>query len=35
LIGGFLSALSMMVMYGPAATIYRQLAQPATAEVFS
>lgn len=34
-IGGFLSALSMMVMYGPAATIYRELAQPATAEVFS
>lgn len=34
-IGGFLSALSLMVMYGPAATIYRELAQPATAEVFS
>lgn len=35
IIGGFISALSLMVMYAPAATIYRELAQPAAAEVFS
>jgi hypothetical protein len=34
-LGGFLSALALMVMYAPAATIYREIAQPATAEVFS
>jgi hypothetical protein len=34
-LGGFLSALALMVMYAPAATIYRDVAQPATAEVFS
>ena len=34
-LGGFLSALALMVMYAPAATIYRDIAQPATAEVFS
>ena len=34
-IGGFISAVSLMVMYAPAATIYRELAQPAAAEVFS
>ncbi len=34
-LGSFLSALALMVMYAPAATIYRDIAQPATAEVFS
>ncbi|MDP2261346.1 MAG: hypothetical protein Q8J89_16685 [Caulobacter sp.] len=34
-IGGFLSALAMMVMYAPAATIYREIAQPLAADVFS
>jgi hypothetical protein len=34
-IGGFLSALSLMVMYAPAATIYRAIAEPAAADVFS
>lgn len=34
-IGGFLSALSLMTFYAPAASIYRDIAQPGTADVFS
>jgi len=33
--GGFLSALALMVLYAPAASIYRDIAQPVTADVFS
>lgn len=33
-LGGFFSAVMMMVSYSPAATIYRELAQPQTADVF-
>lgn len=35
IIGGFLSALSLMVLYAPAATIYRAIAAPGTADVFA
>ena len=33
--GGLVSALGMMILYSPAAAIYRDIAQPTTADVFA